>query len=71
MQVVVAAVVAGKGAGSRPTPWSPVCSSATFFDRLDYFFDFLHRKQLGLRLLQVVFHADGCLDYFFEFLHRK
>jgi hypothetical protein len=27
-------------------------------DHLDYFFCLLHRKQLGLRLLQVVFHTN-------------
>jgi hypothetical protein len=31
-------------------------------DRLDYIFEFLHRKQLGLRLLRVVFHAYLCLE---------
>jgi hypothetical protein len=40
-------------------------------DHLDYFFDFLHRKQIRLRLLRVVSHADDRLDYFFKFLHRK
>jgi hypothetical protein len=30
MQVIIAAAVAGKGAGSRLTPWSPECLSAAF-----------------------------------------
>jgi hypothetical protein len=54
MQVVVVAIVIGRGADSRSTPVVVRLLISRLLDHPNHFLSLLHRKQLGLLLLRVV-----------------